>query len=160
MSLLVTPADFIRAVNMSNDLGDLAVSFLKLWREHANGVNGVTISDGPFKVGFLPTKEETELRVVVFHTRKDYHSEPVFYEPDDYEFTEGYGGNNLMCCTSVYNSHPLEDHIRIPISLLTSSSIEKDLKFLKLQDAEKKEQAFRQAEIADLESRLAKLKRF
>lgn len=158
--MLRTEGDFVRAVNESRDLTGLAVTFLKLWRSHANGVNSVTIPPEPFNLVFMPLKEEHMLSVGIFYTRTDHWSTPTYYDIDDDMFVEGYGAGDSNI--SGHESHSAEVRcdafIDIPFKMLMSSTMEADIELMAHDDKAKIAEEARLKEIESLEAQLTKLK--
>ncbi len=57
---------------------ELIVTFLKVWREHANGVHGITIPETTFTVEFMTPAAYGVLSVVIIETPFELHPTTVY----------------------------------------------------------------------------------
>ena len=157
--MIRSDGDIVRTVNTARDLTGLVVTFLKLWRKNANGVNDVSIPSEDFNVAFMPLKKENMLSVGLFYTRTDHWTTPTYLDPDDDMYVEGYGSGDSNI--SGYSSHSsdvrYDMYVEIPFKMLMSTTIEADIKQIAATDKAKKKEAARLTEIADLEAKLAEL---
>lgn len=157
--MLRSESDIVSAVNGSRDLIGLAVTFLKLWRKHANGVNNVTIPNEDFNLVLMPLKKEGMLSVGLFYTRTDHWSTPTYYDVDDDMYVESYSSSaNISGSESHSKDVRCDKFIDLPFKMLMSPKMEVDIIQLAEADKIKKSQAAKVEKIAALERQLSKLK--
>lgn len=99
--MIRTEGDIVLASNMAIDLTKMITTFLRTWREFANGVNGVTVpSQDDFTVLILPLKKEGRVECRIVWSQQHYRTVSCSYEvedaygPDDDMYNERLGANN------------------------------------------------------------------
>jgi len=156
-----TIGSLVGAANAARDLTNLVVAYLNLWRQHANGMNGVTIPDENYTVVFQPPREDA-LAFTVAWTRTVTWTTPTYYDVDDDYFVESYSPTANISGEETHSELRVEErNFIIPYSALLRS--EADMKAhvlataarIRAQEAE----AERQREIAALQAKLADLQK-
>ena len=152
-------ADIVSAVNAARDMTGVVVTFLKLWRKHANGINNVVVPDEPFSVSFLPLDNECYVTVGIFFTKTEHWETPTYFDSDDDEYVESYSSSANVSGVQHHREEVLyEKTISIPIGWLLSPNMEDVIIQFAAKDKAAKAEVLRQLEIAKLESQLTKLK--
>lgn len=153
-------SDIVYASNASQSLANLVRSYLELYRQYANGLNGVNIPSERYAIVFQPMHKEGFLTVALTYTRTDLHQSPVYYDVDDDNFSESWGADNVSHYATVTTKTLVDSFITIPFSHLLCS--EANMKKIIMDFAERKKKELledqRRSKIRELEDELERLK--
>lgn len=155
-----TEGQIVGAANAAQDLTNLVVAYLELYKKHAQGLNGVKIPTEKYTVIFRPILKEGYLPVTLVYTKTTTWRRATHYDVDDDMFDERLGADNISGYTVERDTDTEEYGLAIPFNVLLRSreDMERDIiTFAAKKRAEIKE-AERQAEIARHEAAIAKLK--
>ena len=158
--MLRSEGDFILASNFAQDLTNLVMQYLELWKTHANGRLGVTVPKEKYCVIFTKMKKEGFVSFKIIYTYTTYGDEPVYYDTDSDYFNESWGASNISHYVSVSEDHLTEIHYSIPIRglMLPPDKMEESIKQFVIKDQAKIDEANRQKRITELEKELGILK--
>jgi hypothetical protein len=154
-----TEAQIVLAANLAQDLTNLVVAYLELWRQHAQGVNGITVPDEPYTVVFQPLRSEF-LHFKLVHTQTVTWEEPVYYDVDSDYFQESWGASNLSHHVSRWRKEIREHGLGIPFKVLLQArgQMEGSIKAVAAAVHAEEEERARLARIAELQAEIDQLK--
>ena len=157
-----TEGDMVAASNLACELSMLVARYLGIYRQHANGVNGVTIPHTFTVVLKKPTQgQDGTVRVncTLIHEYTTSYEVPTYYSPDDDNFVEGFGASNVSGYETRTDSSIEQAGVSIPWGVLLMSEAQQidQCRRLKAKDEADRAEAARQQEVARLKARLAAL---
>lgn len=159
---LRTIRSLVGAANGAKDLHSMATNFLGNYRRHANGVNGVTVTERPFvvaSVGVAGTPDSPSLIFALIWTERSSWQVTDYLSPDDDAYTEGWGADNSCGFHIESSESQKEQRVELLAALLLMAN-DKQVEMLKnwkvSHDAKIKEQR-RLEQIQYLENQLGAL---
>lgn len=160
---LRTIGDLVGATNAARDLHGLAAAFFQRYREHANGVNGITIPNRPFVVVARSVDGTADVPTITFAivwTERVSWQVAHYLSPDDERHSESWGADNS--CGSHTESKDVTREMLVFVTARTLLLSEKEqivmLKHWVLAERAAVAEKARQNKIANLEAELAALK--
>lgn len=158
--MLRSEGDFILASNMAQDLTNLVMQYLRLWRKHANGRSNVTVPKENFCVIFTKMKEQGYVNFKIIYTYTTYSDEPVYYDTDSDYFNESWGASNISHHVKVREDHLTEEHYSLPIRalMMPPDKMEAAIKQFVIDDQARINEINRLKRITELEKELGTLK--
>ncbi len=92
----LTASHVREVIHTSSVTTELIVTFLKMWREYANGHNGVSVPRGGFTVSIRPSAGSETISVIVTETPHDYFPTPTYYDdPREFGYTKQWTLNDI-----------------------------------------------------------------
>lgn len=151
--------DIVYASNAAQNLTNLVIAYLTLYRKHAQGLRGVTIPSEPYTVVFLPMIGEPALHVKLVFTKTSDHQEPVYYDVDDDNYSESWGASNVSHHVTVFTRSTEEASFVIPFGLLLMSKENMELAIKRFAETEKNrlQEVERESKIAAHQQAIRKL---
>lgn len=158
-----TEGDAIFAANAAKDLNALAMAWALNWREHANGCNQVAIPQDYFHIYVtgvaLGSPEQPKLEVSVIWVASSFSQIPIYYSPEDDNFSESWGSSNISGYRSHINKSTRTAHYRVPIAMLLAPAelqIER-MKSIKAATVAREAECRRQEKLRELQKEIDQL---
>lgn len=155
-----TEGQIVGAANAAQDLTNIVVAYLELYRKHAQGLNGVKVPDEEYTVIFRPILKEGYLPVTLVYTKTTTWRKATHYDVNDDMFDERLGADNVSGYTVERDTDTEEYGLSIPFKALlrTKEQMEQDIKAYAAREQAALKEKQRLAEIAQHEAAIAKLK--
>lgn len=151
--------DIVHASNAAQDLTNLVIAYLTLYKKHAQGMGGVTVPDAPYTVVFLPMREEGKLRVKLVFQEYWSYQEAVYYDVDDDRFSESFGASNVSHHVTVDTERTVDKGLLIPFAslLLPRDDMEAAIKRFAESERNRLQELERESKIAAHQEAIRKL---
>jgi hypothetical protein len=153
-------SQIMAAANAAQDLTNLVVAYLELYKRHAQGLNGVTVPTEPYTVVFRPMHHEGMLAVALVYTKTVTWDEPIYYDVGSDYFSESLGAENISGYQLQSESHTEETRLSIPFAVLLLSREHMEQQVLAFATSKRNEitEQRRLAKIAEHEAAIRALK--
>ena len=159
---LRTIGSLIGATNGAKDLLGMAANFFVNLREHANGIDGVTVPNEPFVVvpfAVVGTAEVPRLTFAIVWTERTTWQVTDYLSPDDDSFSEAWGSDNS--CGYHIESKESQREKRVTITaehlLMPNDKQVEMMRRWKSDDDAKSKECVRNSRIEELQKQIATL---
>lgn len=159
MALIRTDSDLNYASLVAQDLCRMIRTYLKTWKQYANGRNGACVPDESFDIVITPISALNTISFRLIYTETTRTRVPEYYDPDSDYFNESWGASNISGYRVDIEYNQRERNYTIPSQalLLSREKLEKSIQEFVIKDDERIKEKQRLAEITQLKTRLNEL---